>query len=460
MICAYLNGSIEQYAAFTQIPPVREANPLKSHASSPNDSATFLSQRAIHAAGQPIGKLMAQALRFPHLISLAAGFVDNATLPCEAASRTLNALASDEVRLRKSLQYGTTAGLEELRHSIIDWSYSQWPQHGVTTDRMLLASGSNQLLHLLAETILDPGDIVIAAAPTYFVFLGTLRSMGARTIGVHADQDGMCMQALRRQLEQLAVSGQAKRVKAIYCITDFDNPGGSTLSFARRREMLAIVEDWRSKHGPLLIISDSAYQHLRYDGDALPPMLSLSDTAAEFVVDLGTFSKVFSPGIRVGWGVFPRPLIEPLDIRSNIDFGAPHLNQSIVHGALASGELESHLPTICNGYRIKRDAMLAALDQHMADMPGVHWEKPAGGMYVWLRLPEHIDTSEQGELWQLATQHGVLYVPGHHCYPAEGQKVERNTMRLSFGVQSPESIRTGIGRLAEAIEELVGLTSR
>ncbi len=425
-----------------------------------NRSAPYLSQRATHAAGQPIGKLMAQALRFPHLISLAAGFVDNATLPCEAAARVLNTLAADEIRLRKSLQYGTTAGLEELRHAIIEWNYAEWPNHNVTTDRMLLASGSNQLLHLLAETIIDPGDIVIAAAPTYFVFLGTLRSMGARTIGVHADQDGMCMQALRDQLEQLAASGQAHRVKAIYCITDFDNPGGSTLSLERRHEMLQIVEQWRSKHGPLLFISDSAYQHLRYDGEALPPMLSLSTSAPDFVVDLGTFSKVFSPGIRVGWGVFPRALIEPLlDIRSNIDFGAPHLNQSIVHGALASGELENHLPTICDGYRKKRDAMLEALDQHMSDMPGVRWEKPAGGMYVWLRLPEHIDTSESGELWQLATQHGVLYVPGHHCYPAEGQKAEHNTMRLSFGVQSPESIRQGIARLAEAIEELVGLAS-
>ena len=404
---------------------------------------------------------MAQALRFPHLISLAAGFVDNATLPCAATTRTLNNLAADESRLRKSLQYGTTAGLEELRQAIIQWNYNEWPNHSVTTDRMLLASGSNQLLHLLAETILDPGDIVIAAAPTYFVFLGTLRSMGARTIGVHADRDGMCTQALRSQLEQLAASGQAHRVKAIYCIPDFDNPGGSTLSLERRHEMLQIVEQWRSEHGPLLLISDNAYQHLRYDGEALPPLLSLSNTASDFVVDLGTFSKVFSPGIRVGWGVFPRNLIEPLlDIRSNIDFGAPHLNQSIVHGALASGELEAHLPTICEGYRVKRDAMLESLDKHMADMPGVDWDAPAGGMYVWLRLPEHIDTSEQGELWQLATQHGVLYVPGHHCYPGEGQKTEYNTMRLSFGVQSPGSIRQGISRLSEAIEELVGLASQ
>jgi len=398
---------------------------------------------------------MAQALRFPNLISLAAGFVDNATLPCEAVSRSLNDLACDSNRLRKSLQYGTAAGLDELRQAIIDWSYAEMPGHTVTRDRMLLASGSNQLLHLLAETILDPGDIVIVAAPTYFVYLGTLRSMGARTISVRSDQDGMCVRSLRDQLEQLAEAGQANRVKAIYCITDFDNPRGSTLSLERRREMLQVVEDWRKEHGPMLLISDNAYQHLRYNGEALPPMISLSDAAPDFVVDLGTFSKVFSPGIRVGWGIFPRELIEALlDVRSNIDFGAPHINQSLIHSALTSGDLMQHLPTIRKGYQIKRDAMLEALNEHMADVPGVHWDKPAGGMYVWLRLPEHMDASEQGELWRLATEHGVLYVPGHHCFAAEGQAVECNTIRLSFGVQTPESIRAGIERLAHAVKEL------
>lgn len=402
---------------------------------------------------------MAQALRFPQLISLTAGFVDNATLPCEAASRALHALATNSTRLRKSLQYGTAAGLEELRQAIIDWNYAEWPSHSVTTDRMLLASGSNQLLHLLAETILDPGDIVIVAAPTYFVFLGTLRSMGARTISVRSDQEGMCIASLRNLLDELAASGQAHRVRAIYCITDFDNPCGSTMSLDRRCEILQIVENWRNVHGPLLLISDNAYQHLRYDGEALPPMLSLSSAAPDFVVDLGTFSKVFSPGIRVGWGVFPSALIEPLlDVRSNIDFGPPNLNQSVIQSALTSGDLTQHLPTIRQGYQIKRDAMLEALDEHMADLSGVCWDKPEGGMYVWLRLPKSMNASEQGELWRLATEHGVLYVPGHHCYAAEGQAVEHNTIRLSFGVQPPDSIRTGIGRLAQAIEELMGTT--
>jgi 2-aminoadipate transaminase len=399
---------------------------------------------------------MAQALRFPNLISLAAGFVDNATLPCQAVADSVARLVAKEADLRQSLQYGSTAGLEELRQAIIDWNYSPWPNHGVTPDRMLLTSGSNQLLHLLVEAVVDPGDIVITAAPTYFVFLGTLRAAGAHAVGVKADSDGMCMQALREQLEAISTSGQAARLKAIYCVTDFDNPGASSLSIVRRQELLEIVEAWRLRHGPLLLISDNAYQHLRYEGDPISPLISMSPTARDYLIDLGTFSKVFSPGIRVGWGVFPQSLIEPLlDIKSNIDFGSPNFSQAVIHEALVSGDLQRHLPTICDGYRLKRDAMLTAMDEHFRGLSGLRWAKPNGGLYVWLELPEHIDASENGRLWQLATEQGVLYVPGHHCFPEQGHAVARNSIRLSFGVQSIAGIRTGISRLAAAIGDCI-----
>ncbi len=398
---------------------------------------------------------MAQALQFPHLISLAAGFVDNATLPCDQAALAMSRLCVFEDDLRRSLQYGSTAGMEKLRQSIIDWNYASWPASSVHIDRMIVSSGSNQLLHLTAEAILDPGDIVLAAAPTYFVFLGTLRATGARAIGVHADENGLCIDALKEQLQALVTSGQAGKVKAIYCVTDFDNPGASTLELKRRYELLDLVARWRHEHGPLWLISDNAYQHLRYDGPAIPPLLALQPEAKDFVIELGTFSKVFSPGIRVGWGVFPSELIEPLlEIKSNIDFGSPNFNQAILHRVLVDGKLAEHLPTICEGYRIKRDAMLTAMDRCLRDVPGVRWAQPHGGLYVWLRLPTKMDASESGPLWQLATQNGVLYVPGHHCYPPEGQPVERNTLRLSFGVQTPESIETGIERLAAAIKQL------
>ncbi|MCA9134229.1 MAG: PLP-dependent aminotransferase family protein, partial [Planctomycetales bacterium] len=288
----------------------------------------------------------------------------------------------------------------------------------------------------------------------YFVFLGTLRGVDARVIGVRADADGMCLDALQEALEAIVAAGQAPRLKAIYTVTDFDNPAGSTLSLPRRQQLLEITRRWRSEHGPLLILSDNAYQHLRFEGEAQPPLTALADDAADFVVELGTFSKSFSPGIRVGWGVVPENMVGPLlEIKSNMDFGSPHFSQVLLWEALVTGELEAHLPEIKAGYRAKRDAMLAALDRELEGFPGVHWRQPQGGLYVWLTLPEQIDASEQGLLWRCATESGVLYVPGHYCYPGEGEPVQRNTMRLSYGVQSCEGIAQGISRLASAIRE-------
>ncbi len=413
------------------------------------------SRRADLSSGQPIGRLMAQALKFPKLISLAAGFVDNATLPCDAVARCMSRLAADESMLRKALQYDTAAGSESFRNALADWSYRAWPSARPEANRVILTAGSNQFLHLLAELLVDPGDIVIAAAPTYFVFMGTLRGVDARVVGIHADQDGICLDSLEEQLERLAAEGQAARVKAIYTVTDFDNPAGSTLSLERRQRLLEIVARWRAQHGPLLIISDNAYQQLRYAGEDLPPLLALSDEAQEFVIELGTFSKSFSPGIRVGWGVVPEGLVSRLlEMKSNMDFGSPHFSQVLLHEALRSGELDRHLPLIRAGYATKLRVMLDALEEHASDISGVSWRQPCGGLYVWLTLPEEMDASEQGPLWRCATDSGVLYVPGHYCYPGEGQAVERNTMRLSFGVQTASGIRDGIARLSAAIRQV------
>lgn len=415
-----------------------------------------MSQRGIRSAGQPIGRLMAQALQFPDLISLAAGFVDNGSLPCEESTACMQRLLADPGDLRAALQYGSTAGYPALRSAIIDWTYAKAPECKPPVEQVILTSGSNQLLHLLAEALLDPGDIVLAAAPTYFVFLGTLQAAGARTIGIHADEQGMCLDSLQAKLDELSSLGLAHRVKAIYVIPDFDNPGASTLSLERRHELLHIAMKWRSSHGPLMLIVDNAYQQLRYEGESLPTLRSLHPEADDFIAELGTFSKSFSPGIRVGWGVVPEYLVEPLlDIKSNIDFGSPHFAQHFMYRALIEGEVERHLPRIRTVYQKKLQAMLTALQAEMGDIPGVHWRKPSGGLYVWLTLPEHISASEGAQLWQIATQYGVLYVPGDYCYPAEGQAVEYNTIRLSFGVQSPEGIAVGIQKLAQAVREVI-----
>lgn len=410
------------------------------------------SRKALNALGQPIGRLMAQAIQYPELISLAAGFVDNQTLPMDSVSECLDRLKSDGQRLRKSLQYDSTAGNAELRNTLAQWCYRDYPSAIPDSSRIILGAGSNQLLHLFAESLMDPGDIVLAAAPTYFVYMGTLRALGVRVIGVAADENGMCMDALQQQLENLISSGQAQRLKAIYLVTDFDNPSGSSLSLDRRERLLDLVHKWRLQHGPLLVLSDNAYQHLRFEGSTIPPLLALRQEAAEFVIEFGTFSKSFSPGIRVGWGVFPTSMIDHLlDLKSSIDFGSPHFNQMLMNEVLVSGTWDRHHLSVVAGYHAKLNATLQALDQYAKDLPEVSWRHPSGGMYVWLTLPPGMDASEQGSLWSAATEQGVLYVPGHYCYPSEGEPVHPNTVRLSFGVLPAEKLRDGVQRLCSAI---------
>ena len=418
------------------------------------ETSSLLSHRAGLSRGQPIGRLMAQALNYPNLLSLAAGFVDNATLPCAAVQDAMQRLGGDALRLRKALQYDAAAGNVAFRSALADWSYQHWPVARPEPNRVILTAGSNQLLHLLVEALIDPGDIVLAAAPTYFVFLGTVRGAAGRVVGIAADEDGMCIDSLEKTLQSLAAAGQTRRVKAIYVVTDFDNPAGSSLSLHRREQLLEVVRRWRREHGPLLVLSDNAYQHLRFDGPELPPLLALDPEAAEFVIELGTFSKSFSPGIRVGWGVVPETMVEPLlEIKSNMDFGSPHFSQVLMWEALSSGEVDRHLPDILRGYRLKRDSMLAALDKHLGAAPGVHWRTPHGGLYVWLTLPEAIDAAEHAPLWTHATRSGVLYVPGVYCFPPEGQPAQPNTMRLSYGVLSASGIDEAIARLATALGE-------
>ena len=410
------------------------------------------SRKALNSLGQPIGRLMAQALQFPELISLAAGFVDNSTLPLDEVTECVARLNADKLRLRRSLQYDSTAGNAELRATLSEWSYREHPTARPHPNRIILGAGSNQLLHLVAESLLDPGDIVLAAAPTYFVYMGTLRALSVRVVGVTADEDGMCMDALQIQLDSLCASGLAGRVKAIYLVTDFDNPAASTLSLERRLKLLDIVQRWREQHGPLLILSDNAYQHLRYHGQSIAPLLALSDGAADYVVEFGTFSKSFSPGIRVGWGVFPENMVDHLlDLKSSIDFGSPHFNQVLMNEILVSGAWDRHLASVIDGYRTKLSSTLAALDEQARGLPGVSWRHPTGGMYVWLTLPHDMDASERGVLWQRATEQGVLYVPGHYCFPSEGEPMHFNTVRLSFGVLSEEKIYEGVKRLCSAI---------
>ncbi len=417
-----------------------------------------LSHRAQRAEGQPIASLMQQALAHPELISLAAGFVDQETLPVELTSEVLNSLLSDPRRGRAALQYGNAAGDPRLREMVLDRMCqddgTSASAANLSTDQVVVTAGSNQFLHLIADTLLDPGDIVLCATPTYFAYMGALANLGARSYGVPTDEHGLIPEALKEELQRIEAAGELHRVKAIYVVSYFDNPAGMTLSLDRRPQIVEIAKRW-SKKQHIFVIDDAAYRELRYFGDDVPTLRAF-DEAGDTVIVAQTFSKSFSPGIRVGWGVLPPALVEPvLNQKGNIDFGSPNFSQHLMAEVLGSGKYEQHVIALRDSYRKKQAAMVDAADEFFAPLEGVQYVKPDGGLYLWLQLPDSIDTGSEGEFYANALREGVLYVPGIYCYPTEGAPRHNNMMRLSFGVQSPERIREGMRLLANAAQQVV-----
>ena len=418
------------------------------------DKQRRLSRRAHWAGGDKlISRLMAEALARPDLVSLAAGFVDQATLPVEATRRAMDALWSRPTRARAALQYGTTIGDLPLREAIVarmaaaDGSAAPPP-----LEQVVVTAGSNQFLHLVADTLLDPGDIVLCAAPSYFVFMATLANVGARTVGIEIDAEGMVPEALDEELARRKAAGELARVKAVYAVTYYDNPAGLTSGAARRQQLIEIAARW-SQHGKIYLIEDAAYRELRYYGDDVPSLYAL-DAGGGRVIHAGTFSKPYSPGIRVGWGILPPELIEPLLAqKGNVDFGSPCFNQVLMSTVMETGLYDRHVAAVRESYREKLDATLAAAQAELAPL-GVQWVRPTGGLYVWLRLPEAIDTGVDGPFFRRAAAEGVLYVPGECCYPREGCPQRRNMLRLSFGVPPIDEICRGVQALARALEPL------
>ena len=427
----------------------------------PADSlpAMHLSQRWRGASRQAISFLMQQGVENPDVISLAAGLVDPGSLPVEEARTAAAQLLADDARARQALQYGTTAGAERLRRLLLEHlarlEGCRAGELGIDAEQIVLTTGSQQLLSLVADVLLDPGDICLVAAPTYFVFLGVLRGVGARAIAVAADEDGMRMGALEQQLESLRASGDLHRVRLIYLVSYYENPSGVSLSAERRAQAVEIARRWSRQHR-ILVLEDAAYRELHYDGPVLPSVWSFDETR-QSVILAQTFSKSFAPGIRVGFGVLPKELVLPVcDRKGNEDFGSANFNQHLLATALERGIYAEHVPKVCQAYRVKRDAMLRAAERHFADLPRVSWVRPHGGLYVWMTLHEHIHTGFGSRLFQHATRvEKVMYVPGELCYAADRDHLPANQMRLSFGVQTPEGIEEGMLRLANAVRAVI-----
>jgi 2-aminoadipate transaminase len=416
------------------------------------------STRARQTEEPPISYFMQQAVENPNLISLAAGLVDPESFPVEAVRDAMQSLLSDPAFAQAALQYGTTQGYGPLREKIFRHLLKldgQGPADvAYTPDDIVVTTGSQQLLYMLGELLLNPGDIVITEAPSYFVYHGILGSLGIRTLSVPMDEHGMKTDALDALLTRLAGAGELPRVKLIYTVDYFQNPTGLTLSLERRRHLLAVVKR-HSTAGRILILEDAAYRELRFAGEPLPSIKSL-DAGNEHVILTVTFSKPLAPGVKTGYGVLPRDLVAPLlRFKGNHDFGSSNLNQHLLDRLLGSTAYQDHVGRLADVYRAKRDTLLDALAAEFPPaLSPLRWTMPAGGMYVWLRCPPELETGPGSPFMEACLREGVLYVPGAFCYAKDGP-VPNTEARLCYGVASQEELREAVRRLGRAVHEVL-----
>jgi len=388
---------------------------------------------------------MRAALENPGLVSLAAGCVD---------------LAADRPAACRALQYGTTIGDRPLRERLIErleLDDARPPgAYGDLVARTVITVGSAQLIHLVCEAILDPGDIVLVESPTYFVFLGPVQGRGARAIGVPIDSGGLVLEALEETLSDLERSGQLERVKLIYTIPEHANPSGISLARQRRAGLIEIARRWSRQHR-ILILEDAAYRGLSFGEDEPPTILS-HDDEGKWVIHARTFSKTLSPGLKLGYGVVPADLLEPIaNLKANQDFGTSNFTQAVIDRILANGDYDRHVRALQSIYAGKRDRFLEALEEHVRPLDaGIEWTRPDGGLFVWMSLPEGIDTGFDGRLFARAVESGVLYVPGEFAYADEPGPRPRHHLRLTFGLPTEAELVEGARRFGLALASCLG----
>jgi 2-aminoadipate transaminase len=424
---------------------------MKSH------SLSTLSRRTKEP---PISWLMATALANPNLISLAAGFTDQASLPVKETTDLVHELLCSPKTGPAALQYGTTIGdpvLRELTASRLKHldevpaaSPAVW-----SAERMIITNGSQQMLYMVTEALCDPGDVVLVEDPSYFVYLGILQSHGVHARGVRMEQDGLDLAHLEQVLEGLRRKGRLARLKLLYLVSYYQNPTGITTSFEKKQGALKLLRQFERLAGhPLYLLEDAAYRELRFRGEHVKSALA-ADPSDERVIYTGTYSKPFATGARVGFGLLPKAVYTPVvRIKGNHDFGSSNLLQQLLTRALACGIYESHLAVLRNRYAQKAKIMRKHLHQQFP--PAVEWREPQGGLYFWPRLPHRLKSGPHSRLFQEALKKNVLYVPGQLCYAEDPSRPKpNNEMRLSFGAASERNICTGIERLGKALHQLL-----
>jgi 2-aminoadipate transaminase len=373
----------------------------------------------------------------PGVISLAGGLPDTSSFPAKTFAAQMTRIAQESAA--EALQYGPTEGFRETVDCIVEVMGAE----GMLPDPedVIVTTGGQQAIDLLCKALIDPGDAVICEAPTYPGAIPVFCSYEAETIQIECDGEGMRIDELESALERLG--GEGRRPKLIYSVPSFQNPAGVTMSLERRQRLVELA---RARE--LLVVEDNPYGLLRFGGEALPPLYQLD--GGDFVVYVGTFSKILSPGIRLGWAVAPPPVMEKVVLgKQASDLCTSTLTQYFVREYFAEGRWREYIASLVEIYRQRRDTMLEALRTHFP--PQASWTEPEGGLFVWATLPPYIDTSD---LLAKALREDVAFVPGQAAY-VDGRG--RNSMRLNFSGGSEEEIREGIRRIGKVIAEQVEL---
>jgi 2-aminoadipate transaminase len=391
------------------------------------DWSGCFAQRAALMKSSALRELMKVTSR-QDIISFAGGLPAAELFPLARFQSALTAVL--EVG-GQALQYSVTEGLPRLR----DWLAHRFSNERlrVARENVLITAGAQQALDLVGRILLEKGDRVIVENPTYLALLSSWRPTGVEFLPAVCDAGGLRVEECQALLKL--------RPKAIYCVPNFQNPQGATLTLERRERLVALARE-----GSMAIIEDNPYGDLRYSGSALPNLLELdarNNTASDIdsrVIHVGTFSKVLAPGLRVGWVIASRAVIEKLTLaKQAADLHASTLSQHLALELVSRGFLEEFVPVLRRHYGQRRDAMLEALARYFPK--NATWTKPEGGLFLWVTLPQHIDA---GQLLPAALEQRVAFVPGEEFHLGREGK---NTMRLSFSNSSPERIEEGIQKL-------------
>ena len=362
------------------------------------------------------------------IYSFAGGYPSAETFPMEEIRRTMSEVI-DKYQ-GKAFQYGATQGVMELREAVAE-------RYGVPVERVQITSSSQQGIDVCTRVLVNPGDVILTSSPSYLGALQSFCSYRADIRGVAHSDDMETYRASWEKIISDALS-DGRKIKFLYMIPDFQNPSGESLTLDERKMLVSLAQQY-----DFLIVEDSPYRELRYEGEHVPTMYSLDP---DRVIHLGSFSKIFAPGFRLGWALAHPDILDKIYVcKQSLDLCPPIFDQYVAAEFLRSGRLDANLSKTIALYRSKRDLLLSLLEEHMPE--NVCWTRPEGGLFLFLTMPEGFDAVS---FYDVALDAGVAYVAGEFFHPDRSGK---NTMRLNFSFMSPEKITEGVKLLAKLLKD-------